>query len=73
MGDDKPLWMTNYVTTLFFVILFANIMGLLNDVIRFFFPRWLRNVTSATAELEFNLALAIIAVVISLYVQAKHL
>lgn len=73
MGEDKPMWMTNYVTTLFFVILFANLMGLFNDVIRFFFPRRLRNVTSATAELEFNVALAIIAVVISLYVQAKNI
>jgi F0F1-type ATP synthase membrane subunit a len=47
-------------------------MSWINDIIRFFFPRWLRNVTWATGELEFNVALAIVATLVILYVQAKQ-
>lgn len=71
LGEDKPARVKNYVTTLFFVILFANLLWLFSDVIRFIFPRWLRNVTTPTAELEFNVALAITSVVISLIIQIR--
>lgn len=73
IGADKPSRITNYVTSLFFVILFSNLLGIFNDLIRFVFPRWLRNVTTPTAELEFNVALAIGTVGISLYMQARTL
>lgn len=64
-------WKKTYVIGLFFIILVSNLFWLFNDVLRFFFPRWLRNVTSPTAELEFNVALAIISVWITLYIQYK--
>jgi F0F1-type ATP synthase membrane subunit a len=70
---EKALWIKNFVTHLFFIILFANALGWINDIIRFFFPWWLRNVTGATGELEFNVALAIIATIVILYVQGKQL
>lgn len=69
---DKALWMKKFVTHLFFIILFANAFGWFNDIIRFFFPWWLRNVTGATGELEFNVALALIATIVILYAQWKH-
>jgi F0F1-type ATP synthase membrane subunit a len=64
--------MKKFVTHLFFIILFANAFGWFNDIIRFFFPWWLRNVTGATGELEFNVALAIVATVVILYVQGRQ-
>lgn len=72
LGKDKAVWMKQFVTHLFFIILFANAFGWINDMIRFFFPRWLRNVTWGTGELEFNVALAIIATIVILYVQGKQ-
>lgn len=73
IGKEKPDWMKWYVTNLFIIILIANLFWLFNDVIRFFFPRWLRNVTAVTWELEFNMALAISSVVITLGIQSRHL
>lgn len=70
---EKNSRVITYVVWLFFVILFANLFWLCNDVIRFFFPRWLRNVTAPTGEMEFNIALAIISIGIMLYVQYKNL
>lgn len=73
LWEEKEQRMKNFVTTMFFIILFSNLLWIFNDMFRFFFPRWLRNVTSPTAELEFNVALALISVWVTLYVQAKHL
>lgn len=70
--NDKPTWMKQFITHLFFIILFANAMGWINDMIRFFFPFWLRNVTWATGELEFNVALALVSTAVILYVQWKQ-
>jgi F0F1-type ATP synthase membrane subunit a len=70
--NDKPTWMKQFITHLFFIILFANAMWWINDMIRFFFPFWLRNVTWATGELEFNVALALMATLVILFVQWKQ-
>lgn len=72
LGKDKAVRMKKFVTHLFFIILFANALWWINDMLRFVFPRWLRNVTWATGELEFNVALAIVATVVILYVQGKQ-
>ncbi len=69
MGD-VPLWIKKFLMWLFFTILFANILWLFGDVIRFAFPWWLRNVTAWSWELEFNIALAIVATIVTLYVQS---
>lgn len=73
IGEEKPKRMKNFVTWLFFTILVANMIGRVNDIARFFFPWLLRNITGATWELEFNLALAIVATVVILYAQGKAL
>jgi hypothetical protein len=52
--------MTVFSVTMFFVILIANIFTWITDIVRFFIPRSLRNITAGTAELEFNVALAIV-------------
>jgi F0F1-type ATP synthase membrane subunit a len=49
--------------------LIANLFGLVNDFIRFAFPQWLRRVTAPTWEFEFNIALAIVVTLVTLYYQ----
>lgn len=73
LGSNAPLWITKFVTHLFLVIFLSNMIGIFNDIIRFFAPQWLRYVTSPTGEFEFNLALALIAVVATLFIQWKEL
>ncbi len=65
----QPIRIRHFVVSLFGVILIANLFGLVNDFIRFAFPQWLRRVTAPTWEFEFNIALAIIATVVTLYYQ----
>jgi F0F1-type ATP synthase membrane subunit a len=73
LWQDKPLWMKQYVVYTFFVILLSNLFGIINDIIRFVVPRWLRNVTNPTGEFEFAIWLALIATIIPLVLQIKAL
>lgn len=68
---DVPLWIKKFVVTLFAVIFTANLLWWINDILRFVFPWMLRNVTAGTGELEFDVALAIIATGAILYTQAR--
>ena len=72
LGVHRKHWIKVYVVSLFFVILFANLFGLINDVIRFIFPQYLRRVTAPTGEFETTIAFAVMATVITLYVQSKN-
>ena len=69
---DRKHWIKVYVVSLFFIILFANLFGLVNDILRFIFPQYLRRVTSPTGEFESTIAFALIATVLTLYVQSKN-
>lgn len=71
IGESKPLRVKKFVVWLFFTILIANAFGWINDIIRFVFPFWLRNVTAPTWELEFNVALALCSTAVILYMQGK--
>jgi F0F1-type ATP synthase membrane subunit a len=71
LGKERKHWIKVYVVTLFFVILIANLFGLINDIIRFAFPQYLRRVTSPTGEFETTIAFALIATFLTLYVQAR--
>lgn len=73
LGEKTELRITKFVTHLFLVIFLSNIIWLINDIIRFIIPQWLRLVTSPTAEFEFNLALALIAVWATIFIQWRHL
>lgn len=73
LWKKQKYWIKSYVVTLFFTILISNLIWLINDIIRFFVPWWLRNVTAPTSEFEFNIALALISVVITLFIQYKAL
>lgn len=69
MGRDRKHWIKVYVVSLFFVILLSNLFGLVNDIIRFSAPQYLRWVTSPTGEFESAIALALVSIVVTLYVQ----
>jgi F0F1-type ATP synthase membrane subunit a len=73
LWENCEIRITRFVTNLFLVIFLSNLIWIFNDIIRFVIPQWLRLVTSPTAEFEFNLALALIAVGVTLYVQWKNL
>lgn len=73
MWEEREQRIKMYVVTLFFVILLSNLFGVVNDIVRFFAPQYLRRVTSPTWEFESTIALALISVVVTLYVQAKAL
>lgn len=72
LWQDRKHWIKVYVVSLFFIILFANLFGLLNDILRFIFPQYLRRVTSPTGEFESTIAFSLIATIVTLYVQSKN-
>ncbi len=69
LWPKQPLWIKHFIVNMFFTILLANLFWLINDVIRFAIPQRLRRVTAPTGEFEFNIALAVIATVVTLYYQ----
>lgn len=71
MWEKREYWIKMYVVTLFFVILLSNLFWVINDIVRFFAPQYLRWVTSPTWEFESTIALALVSVVVTLYIQAK--
>lgn len=73
IGIDRPYWMKQFVVSLFFIILLSNLFGVVNDIIRFFAPQYLRFVTAPTGEFETNIAFALVAIIVTLYTQAKAL
>lgn len=73
LWEERQHWIKMYVVTLFFVILISNLFWVINDIVRFFAPQYLRWVTAPTGEFESNIALAIISISVTLYAQAKAL
>lgn len=71
VGEKQPLWIKHFVVNIFCIILFANLFGLVNDMIRFAFPQYLRRVTSPTGEFEFTIALAIVVTIVTLFYQGQ--
>jgi F0F1-type ATP synthase membrane subunit a len=73
IGEENPRWMKLFSVTMFFTLLIANSLWYMNDILRFFFPFLLRNVTFGTGELEFNVAMALVWSIAILAVQHKTL
>lgn len=69
VGEKQPIWIKHFVVSIFSVILISNLFWLVNDFIRFAFPQRLRRVTAPTWEFEFNIALAVIVTIVTLYYQ----
>lgn len=69
-------WLKTYVTTLFFVILLANISSRGVDIVRIVFTdvEWLSKVVVIpTTSIEFNAALAIVSILLMLKAQVTNI
>lgn len=73
LGDKASYSLKMYVVALFFIVLIANVLGVVNDMLRFVFPQLGKFVTAPTAEFETTLALAIVATLIPLGIQIRNL
>lgn len=69
-------WVKVYVVTLFFVILLSNLSAWLLDWVRMIFvdvERLATVITIPTTSMEFNVAIAVVSVILVLYSQIKFL
>lgn len=58
---------------MFFVILFSNLMGTLLDFVGVAFPGLEEWIIAPTTDANFNIAMAVVSVLLILYLQMKHL
>ncbi len=58
---------------MFFVILFSNLMGTLLDFVGIAFPGLEEWIIAPTTDANFNIAMAVVSVLLILYLQMKHL
>ena len=71
MGEWQKFRVKSFVIGMFFVILISNLMGSVIDYLNTMFP-WLENyITAPTTDANFNVAMALIAVMLMLYLQRR--
>ncbi len=81
LGTKEKKWVKSYIISLFMIILLINLSGWMLDRIRIMFVEngvfvneaFEQFVLIPTAQFEFNIALALVSVLISLFVQIKFL
>jgi F-type H+-transporting ATPase subunit a len=71
LGEKAPFWIKSYVTNLFLIILIANVIGLLLDILISPFPVLEQYIQNPTGDISFTLALAVCSIFIVLRVEAK--
>jgi F0F1-type ATP synthase membrane subunit a len=71
LGEKAPFRIKSYLTNLFLVILIANLLGLLLDILISPFPGLEHSIQSPTGDISFTLALAICSILIVLIGEAK--
>jgi F0F1-type ATP synthase membrane subunit a len=71
LGEKAPFRIKSYLTNLFLVILIANLLGLVLDILISPFPLLDHYIQSPTGDISFTLALAICSILIVLVVEAK--
>ena len=71
--NNQKFWVKSFVIWIFFVILFSNLLWTVADFLNTMFP-WLDNrIIAPTTDVNFNVAMALIAVGLILYVQFSKL
>ena len=71
--NNQKFWVKSFVIWIFFVILFSNLLWTAVDFLNSMFP-WLdTRIIAPTADVNFNVAMALIAVGLILYVQFSKL
>lgn len=73
IGEHQKYWVKSFVIWMFFVILFSNLMGTFLDFIGVVFPGLEGWIIAPTTDANFNIAMAIVSVLLILYLQMKHL
>lgn len=71
--ENQKFWVKSFVIWIFFVILFSNLLWTVVDFLNTMFP-WLdKYIIAPTTDVNFNIAMALIAVGLILYVQFRKL
>jgi F0F1-type ATP synthase membrane subunit a len=71
--ENQKFWVKSFVIWIFFVILFSNLLWTTVDFLDTMFP-WLdKYITAPTTDVNFNIAMALIAVGLILFVQFRKL
>ena len=71
--ENQKFWVKSFVIWIFFVILFSNLLWTIVDFLNTMFP-WLdKYITAPTTDVNFNIAMALVAVGLILYVQFRKL
>ena len=71
--NNQKFWVKSFVIWIFFVILFSNLLWTVADFLNTMFP-WLdTRIVAPTTDVNFNVAMALIAVGLILYVQFSKL
>lgn len=73
IGEHQKYWVKSFVIWMFFVILFSNLMGTFLDFIGVAFPGLEEWIIAPTTDANFNIAMAIVSVLLILYLQMKYL
>ncbi|MDQ7009762.1 MAG: F0F1 ATP synthase subunit A [Candidatus Gracilibacteria bacterium] len=74
LGKKEKIWLKTYVTILFFIILISNLLGVLLEFLIPVFGHGLEHyIKIPTADINFNIAMAIIGVLIVVSEQFKSL
>ena len=73
IGEHQKYWVKSFVIWMFFVILFSNLMGTLLDFVGIAFPGLEEWIIAPTTDANFNIAMAVVSVLLILYLQMKHL
>ena len=74
LGKEEKRWTKIYITLMFFIILLSNVVGVFLEFFLNIFGHDLEHyIKIPTADINFNVAMAIIWVIIVIYEQFKHL
>jgi F-type H+-transporting ATPase subunit a len=71
LGEKAPFRVKSYITNLFLVILIANLLGLVLDILSAPFPLLEQYLKNPTGDISFTLALAVCSILMVLLVEAK--
>lgn len=73
LWKEEKKWTKLYIITMFYIILFSNLMWIAFDIVWVWFPQLHHHISIPTSDINFNVAMAIIWVLIVLYEQFKFL
>ena len=73
IGEGQKYWVKSFVIGMFFVILFSNLMGTAIDAIAISVPQLSEWIAAPTTDANFNIAMAVISVLLVLYLQMRYL